>query len=171
MKHKNPTVDKKIRSSLKEIKMKTKETILWLGNMKVYDYGVVVPINNGLALWLKRYYVAKHKLPEKVKDLIHCRIMESGRSSYFQINSYTPPDHVMSPYSLAYFLLNGGISKEKAEAIKFDHGDTLESFKATANGFLGYIIGQIMKPIDVVRISKNNSDMGEYDPHPVCDCC
>lgn len=173
MKHKNPIVDKKIRDEVSETKRNIKKSILWLDNMKLADYTVVsVPINNDLAVWLKKYFALNRKFPDEVENLIHERLIESGVLSYHQISSFTPPDHVMSPPALAYLLSQseGYFPKFRAEAIKFDHGDTLETFKKQADGLFANVTKQLATPRIIKKISKNKRE-ADYDPHPVCDCC
>lgn len=153
----------------RETRKNTRKVMHWLSNMKLVDSRVVsVSCNKYLACWLrKRIIFDGGRVPEAVKQIVHDRLMACGFDSYLQICYVTPPDHVMSPEALAYFLQNEGIPKYKAEAIKFDHGDTPESFKKLADGLVSNVIGQLIAPTYKITKSKNKTLSLESD----CCCC
>lgn len=71
---------------------------------------------------------------EQIKVYIRDRILafghECGDEHVRSLNGKETvwPDHVFSPHALALALMWGTITEKETRMIKFDHGDTLETF-------------------------------------------
>lgn len=59
---------------------------------------------------------------------VHGRLCEMGRASYDEHRAGEHPDHTRSPEAFAYALLHNVFTPREEYRIRFDHGDTKESF-------------------------------------------
>jgi len=66
---------------------------------------------------------------EKIREWIADRLLTLGRECYEEhITLGTYPDHTRSPQALAFAIAKSAFSEKEIEQIKFDHGDTAQSF-------------------------------------------
>ena len=65
-----------------------------------------------------------------------------GWRAYDQVvNQRIPPDHVKSPQALAYIMSH--LSADQQSLIRFDHGETWESFVSMAHGLPELVLKQL----------------------------
>lgn len=163
--------DKQIRDAKRETEIYVNKIVSWISHMMLFDYTVLgVQKNNELALWLGKYFAVNGVLPERVSKKIHYKLVKCGHDSYLEITPSKFPDHVTSPPALAYLLNQEDFPKAKAKAIKFDHGDTLETFKKQADGLFAIVIKQLVAPRFTEKIPKNKSN-SLYHESDACCCC
>jgi hypothetical protein len=82
------------------------------------------------------------------------------------------PDHFLHPEFFAYALQKGIFSRSELKKIRFDHGETIESYcqKYGRENLLGELTEELfVKPEPLSAIMSSGSD-GDWDPHWVCDC-
>jgi hypothetical protein len=66
-----------------------------------------------------------------VSMCIHARLLEIGRACYEDHKKGEYPDHTISPSAFAYTLKHYALNEEEEKSIRFDHGQTAESFIQT----------------------------------------
>ena len=84
-------------------------------------------------------------------------------STYFyeRLFERIPPDHWF-PNELAYALYKNERLRREAKKIKFDHGDTLETFIES------YYTPNLLNILYQKLMKKEKKLTGYFDPHPAC---
>lgn len=70
---------------------------------------------------------------EELLSALDALLKITGRRSYDQHKRGEYPDHTISPQALAYALQNGQFTEKEKYGIKFDHGDTIQTFIESYN--------------------------------------
>jgi len=80
---------------------------------------------------------------------IHKGLCADGRMSYLwtQRNpNANRPDHSGAPDAIGWGLMHKAITHEEALLMKFDHGETIESYILSAYGLLDWAVAEFNKP-------------------------
>lgn len=81
---------------------------------------------------------------DELRAAVHDGLLRCGHEMYWQhIKLRIFPDHLDSPQALGYAIQHGRITESEAKRIRFDHRETLEEYRAYADGLLECVIEQI----------------------------
>lgn len=98
---------------------------LEISDSGVDEFGWTNKHSRLLAALVKETVVSR----EDISKWVHVRLLKIGRTCYEQHKQRRQyPDHTLSPSALAYALKHGEITHSEATSIKFDHGETVETF-------------------------------------------
>lgn len=107
-------------------------------------YGRVISWSNENVKVLTMLLNEKVVSQEEIEQAVHERLINAGRSSWGEVMGGTYPDHTTSPEALGYALRYGVFTKTDERAIRYDHGDTKESFIASSEGMKESIVRQLL---------------------------
>ncbi len=93
--------------------------------------------------FLRALFESRVFTPEDFREAVTQAVGTYGLAMYQQVLRGEYPDHVTSPQALAYVLRIGVLSPGVASGIRFDHGETLEQFKARSEGLIEKIMKQL----------------------------
>lgn len=118
-----------------------------------------------ITLLIQNDMLAKNEL----ERAIHKGLCAEGRMSYLwtRRNSMNRPDHSNAPYAIGYALMHRAITYEEALLMKFDHGETLESYIWSAYGLLDWAVAEFGKPYvaDMFESAKFHYDVDSCCVH------
>jgi hypothetical protein len=82
-----------------------------------------------------------------LEDFVHTVVMEAGREMYeIHTRRNVPPDHLASPDVFGYAIAHGAFTERELKKIRFDHGETLDEYRAKAEGLLVRLVDQLLSP-------------------------
>ena len=96
-------------------------------------------------IFLALYYAGIFS-EDEIKEVLHKRILDSGRGAYDEVLSGVYPDHSSSPESLGY-LMKHSLTPKEISRIHFDHGEKPEDYLKKSEGFLDVVFKSVIKPI------------------------
>lgn len=121
-----------------------KQVTTWIAGMDLHHTTILVTPNYLLGLSLKQVLERNgNNIPSELAKAVHERLLVIGNKNYEHVVSGVCPDHVHSPEALGYLLSQKTFPKKLAEAIRFDHGETLELYQSFANGLIARIVKQL----------------------------
>lgn len=102
---------------------------------------------------------------EELRNAVSEGIVLYGVQLYDQVrDGRVMPDHVVSPEALAYALRSGRIPPKDARRIKFDHGESLESFMKRSEGLLQKVMEELQQEPKAAQ-AVWPEHMGDTEPH------
>jgi hypothetical protein len=126
-------------------------------------------IDTGGNLWARRlvWQLLDGELvkPEELQSAVSEGIVLYGLQLYDEVrDGRVMPDHVASPEALAYALCSGRIPLKEAQRIKFDHGETLDSFMRRAEDLLQRVMTALQR--EPTHLAVSPSGFGHVaEPH------
>lgn len=115
-------------------------------NLSLHGDGVAVVGNKKDALLVKwvieNEYVSRNALEDAVHDSI-CKIGRSIFEWHIQMPHSNYPDHALSPEALGYAMKHGIISSKEIAQIRFDHGQTADTYLQYSEGLLEKVMRQL----------------------------
>ncbi|OHA80874.1 MAG: hypothetical protein A2675_02150 [Candidatus Yonathbacteria bacterium RIFCSPHIGHO2_01_FULL_51_10] len=106
------------------------------------------------------------------------KLRKVGRTAYVQHitsmvqSTYTIwPDHTLSAEAFAYALAHGEFTKNEERRIRFDHGDTIESFIASSEYAVDHLCQKTVDQwLDITPPPEHKWPKGDHDSYcPGCD--
>lgn len=85
-------------------------------------------------------------LPEALQAAVHKGLLWCGYKAYrlLKAEAYVYPNQLPSPEAFGYAVAHGIFSPQEIEGIHFDDGETLDVYRAYANGLCDSVIEQII---------------------------
>lgn len=109
---------------------KTKKFLLeCIAQLDVYEGGFLLIASERRLV--RQFLDAGFVGEEEVKAALHRALIKMARECYTQHRKGQYPDHTKNPCALAYGLVHKAFSPREVRKIRFDHGDTIESFIAS----------------------------------------
>lgn len=106
---------------------------------------------------------------DQVRDAVHEGLLRRGREMYQQhIRLRIAPDHLDSPQALGYAIQHGRITESETKRIRFDHHETLEEYRAYADGLLECMTEQIANKLPTV--GSMGGRLGNLDDDECFEC-
>lgn len=162
-------ISARIRENKRDDRAVAKRVIAWIADMELSGSTVLLSRNNKLADSFRGILLRNNwNTPPVIHNAIHERVLVLGERSYKQIGPHTQPDHVLSPEALGYLLSQKTFPKKLAEAIQFDHGETLEDYQLLGTRLIPSIVTQLQSRRYKPKEAKVSSSGGLF-----CDgvCC
>ena len=106
---------------------------------------------------------------DELRAAVHDGLLRCGHEMYWQhIKLRIFPDHLDSPQALGYAIQHGRITESEARRIRFDHHETLEEYRAYADGLLECVLEQIANKLPTV-VSAGGC-FGNFDDDECFEC-
>ncbi len=119
------------------------------GNWLYTLFGMRVAVEEGddlLLRWLIQNGIIKKT---EFEQAIHQGLCACGRRCYLWTQNnpaLNRPDHSLAPEAIGWALMHKAISYEEGLLMKFDHGETIESYILSAYDLLDWAIAEFNKP-------------------------
>jgi hypothetical protein len=104
----------------------------------------------------------------ELEEAIHKGLCVTGRTAYLWTRRdplLNRPDHSLAPDAIGWALMHKAITYEEALIMKFDHGETIESYIKSAYDLLDWAVAEFRKPY-VPFIFEPSKSLDEVDA-----CC
>lgn len=142
-------------------------------NLSLHEGGIAVVGDKKDALLVKwiidNEYVSKETLEHDVHESI-CNIGRNMLVWHLTSPLQNYPDHALAPEALGYAMKHGAISSEEIAQIRFDHGETADTYLQYSEGLLEKVMRQLAEGTAFYDLSclKDGGDLFDARDHVCC---
>ncbi len=125
-----------------------------IGNLKLFDRDIARPYGadprpKHLEIQLRRGHVTM----EQLRKAVHQKLIDLGREQRdYLVRTGTYADHCLSPEALGYAMTHADDKAERWNGIRYDYGDSPDTFRKKGRGLLDSVVEQLLPAFDAPRM-------------------